>query len=86
MTAAVFLSYWTGLRFVAPDLDPAALVGTALALHLCDAIMCRLFAHNNGYPKTVWTVLGFIAGLWAVALLVLLPRRPGTPSAPSQLR
>ena len=34
MTAAVFLSYWTGLRFVAPDLDPAALVGTALALHV----------------------------------------------------
>src|SRR5438445_605678 len=51
MTAAVFLSYWTGLRFVAPDLDPAALVGTALALHVCHAIMCRLFAHNNGYPK-----------------------------------
>ena len=85
MTAAVFLSYWTGLRFVAPDLDPAALVGTALALHVCDAIMCRLFAHNNGYPKGVWTALGLVAGLWAVAVLILLPRRGGAPPAPGRL-
>ena len=86
MTLVTALSYLSGLGFVAPDLPPATVLGTALALHVCDAIMCRLFAHNNGYPKTLWTVLGFIAGLWAVALLVLLPRRPGTPSAPSQLR
>ncbi|TMA46940.1 MAG: hypothetical protein E6J70_12995 [Deltaproteobacteria bacterium] len=86
MTAAVFLSYWTGLRFVAPELvDPDTLLGTALALHVCDAIMCRLFAHNNGYPKGVWTALGLVAGLWAVAVLILLPRRGGAPPAPGRL-
>ena len=86
MTLVTALSYLSGLGFVAPDLPPATVVGTALALHVCDAIMCRLFAHNNGYPKTVWTVLGFIAGLWAVALLILLPRRSVPPSAPRPLR
>jgi len=86
MTLVTALSYLSGLGFVAPDLPPATVVGTALALHVCDAIMCRLFAHNNGYPKTLWTVLGFIAGLWAVAVLILLPRRPGTPSARRELR
>jgi len=86
MTLVTALSYLSGLAFVAPDLPPATVVGTALALHVCDAIMCRLFAHNNGYPKTLWTVLGFIAGLWAVAVLILLPRRPGTPSARPELR
>jgi preprotein translocase subunit Sec61beta len=75
MTFATLLSYWSGLAFVAPDLDPATIVGTALVVHVCDAIMCRLFAHNNGYPKTLWTLLGFVGGLWAVAVLVLLPRR-----------
>jgi len=37
--------------------------------------MCRLFAHNNGYPKNLWTVLGFVFGIWAVAVLIILPRR-----------
>jgi hypothetical protein len=81
MTPATFLSYWTGLAFVAPGLPWPTLVGTALAMHICDAIMCRLFAHNNGYPKTAWTVLGFIGGLWAVAILLLLPRRSAAPPA-----
>ena len=85
MTLATALAYLTGLRFVAPDLELPALLGTALALHLCDAIMCRLFAHNNGYPKNLWTALGFVAGLWAVAVLILLPRRAGAPPAPRPL-
>jgi hypothetical protein len=85
MTLATALAYLSGLHFVAPDLAPPALLGTALALHVCDAIMCRLFAHNNGYPKNLWTVLGFLAGLWAVAVLIVLPRRDGTPPPPRPL-
>ncbi|HJQ84405.1 MAG TPA: hypothetical protein VKA21_10040 [Candidatus Binatia bacterium] len=75
MTLATIVSYLSGLALIAPGLAPPALLGTALALHVCDAILCRLFAHNNGYPKNLWTVLGFVAGLWAVAVLVVLPRR-----------
>jgi hypothetical protein len=69
------LGYFTGLRFLAPQLDPAVLVRTALVVHICDSIMCRLFAHNNGYPKNLWSVVGFVFGIWAVAVLILLPRR-----------
>ena len=82
MTLATLLGYLSGLAFVAPHLEPPAMVGTALALHICDAIMCRLFAHNNGYPKNLWTALGLVAGIWAVAVLILLPRRPGVPPRP----
>ena len=85
MTAAVFLSYSSGLRFVAPDLDPGTLAGTAFLINVCYAIMCRLFAHNNGYPKGIWTVLGLVAGLWAVTVLILLPRRDRAPPAPPRL-
>lgn len=85
MSLATALSYLSGLAFVAPDLPFPALLGTALALHVCDAILCRLFAYNNGYPRNVWTALGFIAGVWAVAVLILLPRRAGADGAPRAL-
>ena len=85
MTLLTLLGYWTGLALVAPGLDLPTLLGTALALHVCDAVMCRLFAVNNGYPKNLWTLLGLVAGLWAVAVLILLPRRDEAPSPPRPL-
>jgi hypothetical protein len=75
MTWYVFLGYFTGLRLFASDLDPGTLLRTVLVIHICDSIMCRLFAHNNGYPKNLWTVLGFVFGIWAVAVSLILPRR-----------
>src|SRR2546422_986028 len=85
MTLPPAVAYLSGLAFVAPDLPPPALFGTALALHVCDAILCRLFAHNNGYPKNLWTLFGFMAGLWAVAVLILPPRRGAPPAPPRPL-
>ena len=85
MTLPGVLAVSSGLRLVAPDLAPPVVLGTALALHLCDAIMCRLIAHNRGYPKNLWTLLGLVGGLWAVAILIFLPRRDGLPRPPRPL-
>jgi hypothetical protein len=71
----VLLGYFTGLRFLSSHIDPPTLVRTALAIHICDGLMCRLFAYNNGYPKNLWTLVGFVFGIWAVAVLIVLPRR-----------
>jgi hypothetical protein len=71
----VILGYFTGLRFLNPAMDGATLLRTALVVHTCDAVMCRLFAHNNGYPKNLWTALGFVFGIWALAVLIILPNR-----------
>ncbi len=70
-----FVGYFTGLRILGGNLSFPTLLGTALVVHLLDGIMCRLFAHNNGHPKNLWTVLGFVFGVWAMATLVLLPRK-----------
>ncbi len=85
MTLETALAWWTGLVFVAPPLPLGTLVGTAIGLHVCDAIMCRLFAVNNGYPRNLWTLIGLVGGLWAVAVLILLPRREGTPRVKGRL-
>ena len=76
---AVVLGTWTGLRWLNPEMDGATLLRTALVVHICDAIMCRLFAHNNGYSKNLWTALGFVCGIWAVAVLIVLPKRQAPP-------
>jgi len=74
----IALGYFTGLRLLSSHIDAATLVPTVLVVHTCDSVMCRLFAYNNGYPKNLWTVLGFVFGIWAVAVLILLPRREKT--------
>jgi hypothetical protein len=79
MSWDVALGYLTGLRLLDAGMDPGTLVRTAVVVHLCDASMCRLFAHNNGYPKNLWTALGFVFGIWALAILIVLPKRERTP-------
>ena len=69
------LSSLYGLRWVSGDLDAATIVRTLLVINTCNAVMCRLFAYNNGYDKRWWTVLGFVFGIWAVAVLIVLPKR-----------
>ena len=70
-----FLGVLSGLGFLQDDLPLATLVPTMFVVNVCDAIMCRLFAHNNGYPKNLWTLIGFVFGLWGVMLLIVIPKR-----------
>ena len=68
------------MAFVAPDLDGSTLLGTVIAVNLCNAFMCRVMARNHGHPPRWWFGLGLIGGVWAVAVLSVLPRR-----APAQM-
>ena len=70
------LGYLTGLQFVAATpLDWPTLIGTGLLVNICDAIVCRIVARNNGYNARLWTVLGFVFGIWAVIVVLLSPKR-----------
>lgn len=71
----VALGYFTGLRLINPDLAGEALVRTVLVVHTCDAVMCWLLAHNKGRSKILWTGFGFVFGIWAMALLLVFPKR-----------
>jgi hypothetical protein len=71
----VAFGYFTGLRFLDPDLVGATLLRTAFVVHTLDAVMCRLLAHNNGHAKNRWTMLGFVFGIWALAVIMVLPKR-----------
>ena len=70
-----FLGVLSGLAFLQPEIPLPTLLGTMFVVNVCDAFMCRLFAHNNGYPKNLWTLIGFVFGIWAVAALIVMPKR-----------
>ena len=70
-----FLGVLSGLSFLRDGLPLETLGPSMFVVNTCDAVMCRLFAHNNGYPKNLWTLIGFVFGIWAVAGLILLPKR-----------
>lgn len=71
----IVLGYLSGLRLLRPDIELGTLLGTAFVVNTCDAIMCRLFARNNGYSQNLWTALGFVFGIWGVACLIVMPKR-----------
>ena len=70
------LGYLTGLQLVAATpLDWPTLIATALLVHTSDAFVCRIIARNNGRPPRVWFGLGFVFGVWALAAVMLAPKR-----------
>jgi hypothetical protein len=78
--AEMAVGYLTGLHLLAPRrLEFPVLLVTGMVVNICNAIMCRLFARNNGYPARLWALLGLIFGMWAVAFLLLFPKRESVP-------
>lgn len=77
----IFVGWFSGLRLLDPGVSGAELWATLFVIHTCDAFMCRLFARNNGYSKPFWFGLGLAFGIWAMAVLLLLPKREGEPAA-----
>jgi hypothetical protein len=75
MMLRTLVAYLSGLYWVAPHLDLPTLVGTTVIVNTCNAIMCRVVAHNKGYPKNPATLTGGVLGIWAVALLMVAPSR-----------
>lgn len=69
------LGYASGVWIFAPSLREEHLLPTVLLIHLLDAILCRVFAKNNGDPPNLWTAIGFVAGVWAVLYLLVHTRR-----------
>ena len=68
--------YFIGLQFVAATpLDWPTLIATGLLVNTCNAFVCRIIARNNGRPTQLWFALGFVFGMWALAAVMLAPKR-----------
>jgi hypothetical protein len=72
------LAYLSGLYWLRADLDSSTLVRTVILAHALDGLLCRIIAAQNGRSKQLWTVLGWVLGIWALATLFVLPKKRGT--------
>lgn len=71
MTLSLFLSYFSGLHWIAPELDGSTLWRTVLLIHFCDAGVCLVVARNHNYDTRRWAVLGFLFGVWTITVLLI---------------
>lgn len=69
------LGYFSGLFFIKPEMDPTALWRTAAFVHFLDAILCCVIAKYSGRSKKLWAMAGAICGIWALAVIFLLPEK-----------
>lgn len=70
-----FLGTVSGLRFVAPNLEPAVTAATSGGMLITYAVICRVFAAQSGRPRNPWTLAGLLAGIFATAVLLVLLER-----------
>jgi len=74
-TLALVIGTLSGLRFVAPGLEPSVVIVTSLAMHVTYAVICRIFAAQYGRSARAWMIAGLAGGAIAtVALLVVNER------------
>lgn len=87
-TLATIVGYASGFALMRYRGSPADLIGTALAIDAALAPLTALVAARRGRSVALWSVLGFLFGVWALflALLVLsvkpasiAPPQPGFP-------
>jgi hypothetical protein len=84
-TVAAIVSYTSGfalMRFRGPPLET---IGTSLAIDAALAPLTALVAARRGRSVTLWVVIGFVFGAWALFwALVVLSFKPARidPSGP----
>ncbi|MFQ5851350.1 MAG: hypothetical protein ACE5JU_12275 [Candidatus Binatia bacterium] len=69
------LGYLSGLYFIKPDIEASTLVRTVSLVHFLDAVLCRLIATHSGRNKDLWTLAGFVFGIWALGSLFLFAEK-----------
>lgn len=79
---ALVLSTLSGLRFVAPGLEPGTVIVTSLAMHVTYAVICRIFAVQNGRDGFAWTIAGLLGGALATVALLIANEWRGSQAAP----
>ena len=81
-TIATIVAYASGFALMRPHESAANLLATSLAVDASLAPLTAIVAMRRGRATKLWAIVGFLFGLWAF-IVVLLIGRP-KPSSPAQ--
>jgi len=79
-TIATIVAYASGFAFTGYRGSAANLLATSIAVDASLAPLTVIVAMRRGRPPLLWGVLGFVFGLWAFILVLLVGRK--SPEAP----
>jgi hypothetical protein len=84
-TIATIIAYASGFALMRPHYESAAtLLMTSLAVDASLAPLTAIVASRRGRATSLWAIVGFLFGLWAL-IAVLLIGKP-KPSNPEEFR
>jgi hypothetical protein len=84
-TLATIVAYASGFALMRYHVSVANLLATSLAVDASLAPLTTIVAMRRGRPAVMWAIIGFVFGLWAfiVVLLIGAPK-PSSPRHPSE--
>jgi hypothetical protein len=84
-TLANILSLTSGFALMGYRLPPATMLATSIVVDLALAPLTAVIASRRGRSATGWTIAGLALGMWALAVVLILPapnRQPPNQSYP----
>jgi hypothetical protein len=83
-TAASILSVTSGFALLGYRLPPATILATSIVVDLALAPLIAVIASRRGRSALGWTIAGLTLGMWALAVVLILPaaNRSQPPSYP----
>lgn len=83
---ATVLGFASGFALMGYHQPPLNLLATSLAIDATLAPLTAIIASRHGRSGALWAVLGFAFGMWALAAILILTRRPEPPYSSPQHR
>ncbi len=77
---ASLLSIASGFALMGYHEPPANLIATSIVIDLALAPLIAIIASRHGRSAIRWTVAGLVLGAWALAAVLIIPRRRPAPS------
>lgn len=82
-TAATILSMTSGFALMGYRLPPATILATSIVVDLALAPLTAVIASRRGRSALGWTIAGLTLGMWALAVVLILPAANRSPEPPS---
>jgi len=71
--AASILSVTSGFALMGYRLPPATILATSIVVNLALAPLTAVIASRRGRSALRWTIAGLSLGMWALAVVLVLP-------------